>query len=365
MTILASGLTATAYLGGALGYAVASSQVVRQNLDTLTRQAADGKISDTYAGLGGGMAVALAVPPAIAHLAAWQSNIDAASGAMQVRQTALAQISSIASGFYSNISTISTLDASSIDTVAASARDALRQVAGLLDSTDAGNYVFAGQDNANPPIPDPDDINSSAFATQIASAVGGLAANGAAPTIAATLAIATSNTAGTTPFSAALSQPAAVVNALRPSIQTGADSSTTTGMVASANSDVASTGGSTTGSYTRDILRSLATLGSLSSTQVSAGGFQQLVADVRAALGSAVTGLNADAGVLGNRQSALTTARASLVQAGTALQSQVSNAQDVDMAATLTNLTRTQTQLQASYQIIAGLQGQSLTKFIS
>ena len=47
------------------------------------------------------------------------------------------------------------VNTSAVDTIAASARDALGQVAGLLDTQDGGVYVFAGQDTANPPVPDP------------------------------------------------------------------------------------------------------------------------------------------------------------------------------------------------------------------
>ena len=91
----------------------------------------------------------------------------------------------------------------------------------MLDSKDGDTYVFAGQDSGNPPVPNPDQIGSSGFATQIAAAVGGLATTGAAATTASALAIASSNAAGTSPFSAALSQPQAAVNALRPSVSTG------------------------------------------------------------------------------------------------------------------------------------------------
>ena len=90
------------------------------------------------------------------------------------------------------------------DSTAVWARDSLRQVADLLDTKDGDSYVFAGQDSANPPVPQPDDILSSGFYSQIAASVGQLAANGASATAAATLATASSNAAGTSPFSASL-----------------------------------------------------------------------------------------------------------------------------------------------------------------
>ena len=348
-------------LTGLLGLLVHDSSATKQRLDTLTAQAGDGRIAETYAGLAAGGQVSLSVTPLIAHNQTWQNNIDAAAGRLGVTQTALTQINDIASSFYAQIGTLNGLDTSTIDSVAASARDALKQVAGLLDTTDGGVYVFAGQDSTNPPIPDPDGIGTSGFATQIAAAVGALGANGAAATSAATLAIAASNASGTTPFSASLSQPGAAA----PAIQVGTGQTATVGILANANGDVTSTGSSTTGSYVRDVLRALATLGSLSSSQAGDSGFADLVSDTRTSLTDALTALNVDEGALGNRTSALQTRKTNLSDENTALQSQLSSAEDVDMTATLSDLTQTQTQLQASYQLIAGVQSLSLTKYLT
>lgn len=346
----------------ALAQALASSTAARQKLDTLTQQASSGLVAPTYGGLGATATVSLSLSPQVSHLQTWQDSIDAATGRMSVAQTALSQIGSIASTFYAQLDNLNGLDPSEVDSIAASARDALQQVAGLLDTQDGGVYVFAGEDTTNPPVPNPDQITGSGFFAQIQTAVSGLAANGASATAAATLAIAGSNAAGTTPFSTYLSQPAAAL--ARPTVQTGAASSEPVGILASANGDVASTGSSTTGSYMRDVLRALATIGSLSSAQAGAGGFQSLVQDTRESLSGAITALNQDAGVLGNRQSALADTKSSLADTATALSGQVSATQDVDMAKTLSALSLAQTQLQSSYQVIASLQGLSLAKFL-
>jgi flagellar hook-associated protein 3 FlgL len=89
------------------------------------------------------------------------------------------------------------------------------------------------------------------------------------------------------------------------------------------------------------------------------------VSDAQTSLGDAITALNSDAGVMGNRQAQLTTTQTTLADISTALQGQISNAQDVDMATTLSKLSQVQTQLQASYQMIANIDGLSLTKYIS
>ena len=92
--------------------------------------------------------------PQIANLQTWQNNVDVATGRMSVAQTALTQIQSIAAYFYAQLNTVQGVNASAVDSIAASARDALGQVASALNTQDGGVYVFAGQDTANPPVPD-------------------------------------------------------------------------------------------------------------------------------------------------------------------------------------------------------------------
>ncbi len=353
-----------AFGGGLTGLLLTDNAAVKQHLETLTEQAGDGLIAQTYAGLGSGTGTALTLQPDIAHQQVWQNDIAAVTGQMTVAQTALAQISSIASTFYADTDNLNGLNPSETDSIASDAQGALQQVAGLLDSTDGTQYVFAGQDSENAPVPNSDGILTSGFYTQIQTAVAGLAGNGGAATIAATLATASSNAAGTSPFSQALSQSGAALSALSSSVSTGDGQQVQVGILASGNASVTSTGTSTTGSYMRDIMRALATLGSLSSSQASTSGYAQVVADTRTSLGNAITALNQDAGVMGDQQAQLQTQSTTLSDTATALQTQLSGAEDVDMTKTLSQLTQTQTQLQASYQLIAGLQSLSLAKFL-
>ena len=210
-----------------------------------------------------------------------------------------------------------------------------------------GTHTYsAARISTNPPVPDPDQILNSGFYTQINSEVGNLAANGATATAAATLATASSNAVGTSPFSAYMSQSAATLQAQAPVVQVGQGQTVQVGLLASANSAVTSTGSSTTGSYARDLMRALATIGSLSSSQVSDSGFQALVQDTSTSLQGVVSAMGDDAGVLGNTQAALTTMQTQLSDTSTALTAQVSGAQNVDMAQTLSNLTLVQTQMQ-------------------
>ncbi|HVZ08741.1 flagellin [Rhodopila sp.] len=342
---------------------VADGGKIRSQVDTLTDQASSGLIARSYAGLGEGAATALSLNPQVASLQTWQTNIDQATGMMTVTQTAMTQIQSIAATFLADTAKLSQTYPTEIDSVAADARSALQQLAGLLDTKYGDVYVFAGQDSANPPVPNPDGILSSGFYTQINTAVTSLSANGAAATAASTLAVASSNASGTSPFSAYLSQAAASLSA--PVVQVGAQQTVAYGMLASANSAAVSTGSSTTGSYIRDLMRGLATLGSLSSSQVNDAGFADLVEDTRSSLSGAVTAMATDAGVMGDRQTSLTTIQTQLADTQTALTGQISNVQDVDMAKVLSELTQTNTRLQASYQLLSTESSLTLVKFLS
>ena len=261
--IAPGGSSASGYSG--LARLIADSASVRRRFDGLTAQISSGLIANTYAGLGGTpAAVSLSLSPRIASLQTWQKNIDAAGGRAQVTQTALGQIQSIAAKLSSQLTSLNGLSPANIDAVAANARGSLAEVGNLLNSQFGDAYVFAGEDTANPPVPNADQITTSGFYTQINAAVGALAANGGAATAAATLTAGGSNVPGTSPFSAFLSQPAAALSP--PAVSTGPGQASPLGLVASANTNVPSSGPSTTGSYMRDLMRALATIGSLSSS---------------------------------------------------------------------------------------------------
>jgi len=366
MSVNGAGFSHPATSGyGARGSVLASASQVRDRLDLLTRQASTGRVADTYGGLGAGAATSLSLRPAITRIEAWQANSNAVQGRMDVARSSLEQISAIASNFRARTADLNGLSSAMVDSVTAGARDALRTVANLLNARYGDQYVFSGQDSGTPPVPQADAILQSGFYHEIATAVASLDPNGAGATIATTLATATSNAVGTSPFSATLSQPAGALDALAATVPVGDGRVVPVGILASANAEAVSGGPGSTGSYIRDILRSLATLGAMDSGQINTAGFAALVADTRSNLEGAITALNVDAGVLGDRQAAIRDGHARLEETAIALRGQVSDVEDVDMAETLSRLSLAQTQLQASYQLLAGLQSLSLTKYLS
>src|ERR1700733_7394308 len=113
---------------GILPTLIANSTNVHQQLDTLTEQVSTGLISQTYAGLGSGANTSLDLNPQLTALKTYQNNIDQATGSMQVTQTAMTQIQSIASTFFAAIPNLNGLDSTEVDSVASQANAALQQV---------------------------------------------------------------------------------------------------------------------------------------------------------------------------------------------------------------------------------------------
>jgi flagellar hook-associated protein 3 FlgL len=357
---MTTGIGSTGY--GFTATLIANAMNVRQQLDTLTEQASSGMVANTYAGLGSAASVSLDLNPRITAMQTYSKNIDQANGSMQVTQSAMSQIQQIAATFTSDIPKLNGLNPAAIDSVAANARAGLAQLAGLLDTKNGNVYVFGGQDTSNPPVPAPDAILSGGLYTQINAAVSALSTNGATATSAATLTIATSNASDTSPFSPYMSQPAATLSA--PIVQTGDSSTVQTGLLASANSVATSLGTSTTGSYMRDLMRALATLGSMSGSQATDPNFAALVQDTGNSLNGAVSAMATDVGVLGTTQSNLASTQTQLSATATALTSQVASGSEPDMASTLAKLTAMQTQLQISYRLISGANSLSLINFL-
>jgi flagellin-like hook-associated protein FlgL len=123
-------------------------------------------------------------------------------------------------------------------------------------------------------------------------------------------------------------------------------------------------GTTSTGSYTRDVLMALSTLGALGSASAGDPQTQSLLGLVHTTLSGADDALNTDIGGLGARQGVVTAAQGELTDAATALTTQLGAVQDADPAVVATQLSTAQTQLQASYKIISDMQQLSLAKYL-
>ena len=353
-----NGISSTTDLG-TLGNALYNAARTQSSIATLTAQSSSGLIASDYAGLGTGARTALDVSGQIALNTAAQTNATQAANVNQVAQTALGQIQSLVSGLSSQLLGPAAGTSSGLAAIAASAQDALSQAASLLNTKLGQVYVFAGQDSHTPPVPDAANIAQSTFYTAIQGAVASVSTSGASSVQAQLLIIAAPG--ATSPFSATLEASNKMSSA-----DLGGGQTTTLSVLADQNSDATSSGVGTTstGSYMRDVLMALSAISSLGSVDAADVQVQALLTATQKTLSGADDALNIDIGGLGVRQDTVTAAQSGLADTATALTTQLGAVQDADPTTVITNLTAAQTQLQASYKIIASLSQLSLAKYL-
>lgn len=350
---------------GQIGRLDVGAALLRQRLEILTRQVSDGRKGSGYGDIAPEARRAVDLRAALGRREVWQGTISRALSQTSVAQNALGRLEAIATDFYRQAIQLDGTNATRISAVAAGARAALTEVATLLNERQAGEYIFGGSDSANPPVPDPEGIATGGLASTIAAAVATLGGGNAASVAAATLAAAQSDAPGATPFSAFLSDPAAGLGEPRRSVPADEGDRVAYGLFANRNAAVASQG-QTTGAWSRDILRGLATLAALDPAQAALGSdFTDLVATVRDGLRSALDALGAERGALGTTEQRLEATRTRHAEVSATLKTQLSSIEEVDVADTISRLQATQTQLAASYQAISLVSGLTLTRFLS
>lgn len=350
---------------GLVGRMDVGAAALRQRLEVLARQVSDGRKGPGYADIAPEARRAVDLRAEIGRREAWQGTISRALSQTGVTQQALGRMEAIATQFYQEAIRLDGTSTARISAVAASARAALVEFATLMNESYAGEYVFGGSDTAKPPIPDPAGIATGGMASAIATAVAGLTSGNAAAVAAATLAAASSDAGGVTPFSAFLSDPAQGLAEARRAVPASEGQRVPYGVFANRNA-AATSEGETTGSWARDILRGLATLAAIDPSQAALGaGFTDLMATVRGGFESALDALGEERGGLGTTEARLEATSARHAEVTVALRTQLAGIEEVDMAATISRLQATKTQLEASYQAISLASGLTLTRFLA
>jgi flagellin-like hook-associated protein FlgL len=341
------------------------TEALRLRLQTLTRQVATGKIGAVAGDIAPQLARAQSLGSAMSRLDTYGKVIDRTLGETQASQTALKQLQDIATQFANTTAIkLDPSDTQSLAFAASAAKRALVQAGQLLNSQYQGQYLFGGTDSANPPVPNAEGLPTSGLATQIAAAVATLGGGNTTSIDASTKAIAQSDTAGVTPFSAFVSDPATGLAEGRRSIPTADGQTLPFGLFANRNADTASNG-NTTGSWARDLLRGLASIAALTPAQAAVPqDFRQLTSLIRDGLHAASDGISNEAGALGLTEQQLKTTQDNHAAMRDALKGQLAGITDVDMASTLAALQQTQTALQASYTVLGRLANLNLTQFL-
>ncbi len=347
-------------MSDSIGRLTSESSVLRTRLEVLTKQLASGHRSERLGDIAPDVPRTVSLRAEMGRRETYARAMDQAGARMEVAQGALTRLQDIAREFRTQVAMrISADQPDSLATVAGRARAALTEVGTLLNSRQAGEYLFAGTDITRAPVPDPNGLASGPLATAITAQVAALAPGAGATVAAQTIALAQSDN---TPFSATAAGPPTP----RRAVPAGDGELIAYGLHAARNTEAASTG-ETTGGWARDLMRNLMVLAALDPAQAKAApqDFDRLVSSVREGLRAAEDTLGEEAGSLGLVQARMSAARERHAQVTDTLKLQLASIQEVDLAATMTQLQATQSTLEASYRAIASISGLSLAKFLA
>jgi flagellar hook-associated protein 3 FlgL len=353
---------------GTLDRMLVSASSLRDQYATLQEQTTSGLVSQSYFGLATVSSQVLDLTAESSQNTAYTQAILNAQGKASIMQNALSQLGTLVSTMASNaLSVTGSSPGSAVTGMAQQAGQALAQLVSVLNTTYGGDYVFAGADTSNPPVPSPGSVATSGMYTGIGAAVSALATIPSTPPVATmianTVAIASSTAAGTTIFSPYL---AAVGTTATPvTVRIGPSDNVILDLPANRNvgavSDPSING---TGSAISDIIRSLAVMANSTSAMASNPDFQKLIQDAATTLTSAGATLAQESGRIGQTQNALTAATASHASMQTLLTNQLTNLTNVDMATAISHLQTVNSQLQASYKVLGEVSSLNLASFL-
>ena len=345
---------------------LASTTSLKNQVGVLQQQTSTGKIAQDYAGLATASAQVLNLQAAATQSTAYAQTITTAQGKASAIQDVLTQIQSVVSSVSAGaLGLTGTASTAAVSSVSVQAKQALIQVASLLNTQYDGQYLFSGADSSNPPVPSAQTIASSGLYTQIGAAVNALASNPTTPAIgtviANTIAIASSTAPGVTVFSSYLTN--AGLTATPSNVQISPTQGISLDLQANRNTG-ATSDPSGTGSAVNDILRSLAVVANTSTAISGNPDFASLMQNASATLTSAGQTIAAESGSLGLTQNALSAAASENSSTQTAMQTQLSKLTDVDMASAISQLQAVSSQLQASYNVISTARNLTLANYL-
>jgi flagellin-like hook-associated protein FlgL len=354
-------------VSGFSGFDLAASAAtgLRGRFAELTRQVAGGQRADSYAGLGTDALRAIDLRAELAHRGAVSTSIDRGSSAADATQLVLKRIIDTTTDITGRATGLLGLSAVDAPNIALAAKSALKEVVGLLGERYGGEALFGGADLEGSPIVEPDQIEATGLYQGIRAQVKSLGSGNGQAVLDATKALAMSDAPGVTPFSAQASAAAQGTAAdSRRSVPIGDGITVAVGLYVNRNADATSSG-ETTGSWARDLIRGLSIIANLDQPQgTQTADYTTLVKGAVGALRSGLNGVTDEAGALGNTQQRLATAKTRNRDVSDQVEQQLGTLEQVDLAATITRLQATQTQLQASYKCLAMIGEISLTQFL-
>lgn len=297
-------------------YLLAQIMHATQQMTNSQQQVASGKVSSDYAGIGGKTSALEAARASAARAAAYKSNTQAAVNQVDLQDSQLSQLASVAEQLHQAVLTaVGNNDATGMMDAVQSVFDQASQILNAKDAN--GNYLFGGDKDNVPPF----NITSLSQLTNLTS-VSGAFSNG--------------------------TQKKSVMVADGQPVQIGVLASDIGTQLMQTLKDISSFNAGPTGGFSATLTGAQATFltGELPSTQ------------------AATAGLNLANASNGNTYNRLTDAADQQDALSTLYKGFVSNIEDVDMGTAITQLNENQTALQAALQVTAQLGQISLLNYM-
>jgi flagellar hook-associated protein 3 FlgL len=355
MIVSGSSLTDYGLIGTIGNYATALNG--RETL--LTAQATSGLVATGVTGLGADTSKILNLQPQLAQLTAFAGNATMAGSRLDTAQAALSSISTLASTLQATLTQVTTSSGSGLQTAlesaAAQAGAQLGTLTSLLNTKSGDGYVFAGSDATEAPVPDPTGVASGALSSGAAAAIGGLEANGAAATLQSVIAGANANSI----FAPGLSG-----GAQGQTVAIGFGQQAVVGLPATSTVGMSGANATSTGSGLGDLVAVLSAVAGLSPSDAGSSQFSTFISGLQTALSGAQTGIGAMTSTLAVSQQQVTSETTVNGLISDALTSQIGDLTSVDLPTVSTQLSETQNQLMASYEIINDLKGMTLADYL-
>jgi flagellar hook-associated protein 3 FlgL len=348
---------------GSLAQMLASTSSLQSEYTKLDEQTITGLVSQSYSGVASVSSQVLDLEATLNQGNAFTQNINQGQGQASAMQNALSELGTLVSTLAATAMSItSSTPPEMVASLAQQASDDLSQVAGLVNTSFGGNYVFSGADSGNAPITSPNGLTSSSMFSNIGSLLASFASGSGTISASALIDSASSIMATGTIFSAYLT--AAATNPVAsPQIEIGPSEYVNLGLPATQNVG-ASADPSGTGSAITDILGSLAVIANSTTAMASSSNFVSLIQDVSTTLTSAANTLAQESGYIGQAQDTMTAATNLQTAAQTALSGQLTNLTNVDMPTAISNLQAVSTQLETSYSVLGEVNQLNLASYL-
>lgn len=326
-------------------------------------QASAGTVSDSISGLGSSAGESINLSSKLSEYSAYQGNISSVQSRLKMSSSALTQMTSSSQDMTSQVLGLMSTENSSesgTNIVSSAANNALSLLANTLNTKDGNGYIFSGNDTNTKPLSSTNDLMNSDLGKSIQNLVSGLTASNASDIMKQATDLFSDSSKSV--FSKSLSGTPQQSATLATSVVIGSNGQTTT------NGPVATQGGAktdtSTGSPIKDMMRDLMVASSLKGMSSNTPGYNELVKNLHSSMQQTSNELIDMNGTVGVQQNDLTKQQGIYATLTDMTKSQLSNNLDVDAAQVATKSNDLQTQLKASFMLIADMKNMTLANYI-